>query len=308
MSRSLALSTFWRQQRFDSLKAFFEAAENAGFTAFELDAAVSLSDIRDISLPEGQIPSLHLPCPTHPQTFDARFGSLDRYEREAAREAARNAIELAVDLKTDVLLVDLGGIDISPLLENTLRETFAAGGPAAEDFADLQQELGQTRSRNAPPHLKAVLHDVEFLATAADNANLKLGLLPPRRYSDLALPEEMHLILSEFGPPVYYWHSTGRTQVLANLGLVPHETWYETCGPHLLGAHLHDVQGLQALLPPQDKGEVDFAALLPHLTETTYLTCVFGPQHTPEDINQGRQTLLTRLNLLPDDANTKNPT
>lgn len=294
MAKSISLSTIWRHGRFETLKEFFETAATLGFEHYELDASISLGEIHDISLPDGHIPSLQIPCPAHPKNYDAQFNSLDRYEREAAREAAQSSLDLAYDLQAEVILVSLGQVDLNPQLERTLRQTWQTGGTETEDFIDLQKELIDMRARRAAVHLEAALHDIEYLATQASQYNLKLGLLTPVAYMGFGLPEELYIILNEFGPPVYYWHNTGWAQIMDRLQLVPQTSWLDVCADHVIGMHLHDTLGLKDKQPPQPQG-LDLAHLSQNLSSDCLLTCYFSAEHEPEVIQTGLKQIQEQL-------------
>ncbi len=294
MVKSISLSTIWRHGRFETLKEFFETAAALGFEHYELDASISLGEIYDSSLPDGHIPSLQIPCPAHPKNYDAQFSSLDRYEREAAREAAQSSLDLAYDLQTEVILVNLGQVDLNPQLERTLRQTWQTGGSETEDFADLQKELIALRARRAAAHLKVALYDIEYLATQASQYNLKLGLLTPIAYTGFGLPEELYIILNEFGPPVYYWHNTGWAQILDRLQLVSQTSWLDICAAYVIGVHLHDTLGFKDKQPPQPQG-LDLAHLSQNLPSDCLLTCYFSAEHEPEIIQAGLKQIQEQL-------------
>ena len=293
MPTSPTLSTIWRKDRFPNLADFFPAAEKAGTDQFELDASVSLKEISRLSLPDSQIPTLEIPCPTHPKNFDARFASLDRYERDAAREAALNSLQLAADLQCQVVIVNVGRVDIDPQLEVAFRDAWRASNGQSQTVDDLRREMIKTRAANAGRHLKAALYDVEYLANQAQNFGLKLGLLTPQRYLDFALPEEMHEILSAFGDPVYYWHDAGQAKNFDNAGLLPQTSWLDIFAEQTIGVHLYDTQGLRRFLPPQTEGEVDFAGLAERLPSDRLLTAKFSGRHTLEAVSAGLQVLKT---------------
>jgi sugar phosphate isomerase/epimerase len=292
-----ALSTLWRKNRFPNLADFFPAAENAGTNQFELDATVSLKEISRLNLPDSQIPSLEIPCPTHPKNFDARFASLDRYEREAVREAALSSLQLAADLQSQVVIVNMGRVDISPQLEESFRDAWRASSGQSQTVDDLRQEMIKTRAASAGRHLKAALYDIEYLANQAQNFGVKLGLLTPQRYLDFALPEEMQEILEAFGDPVYYWHDAGQAQIFDNAGLLPQNSWLDIFAEQTIGVHLYDTQGLRRFLPPQTEGEVDFAALAKQLPTDRLLTCKFSGRHEPEAVSAGLKALKSAFNL-----------
>ena len=290
MTANFSLSTSWARGRFTSLRDFFKAAQTIGVERFELDAFLSLKAIANISLPEGQIPSLEVPCPAHPRNFEAKFASLDRYERDAAREAALNSIQLAFDVKAQVLIINLGRIErsrVSPKLEEALHQAWQSGGKQSNTFQDLRKELIDARARQVSPHLKAALHDVEYLANQADKFGLKLALVTPPTYLGLPLPEEMHLILEEFGDPVYYWHDIGQAQIFDTLTRLPQNIWLEIFSEKTIGYHLYDTITLNKWLPPQQKGEVAFDTLVNRISKETLLTCKFSSAHEPEAVAEG---------------------
>jgi sugar phosphate isomerase/epimerase len=291
MSRKLALSTRWLHGRFEGLRDFFAAAEAIGFERFELDSSISLKLLAGVSLPEGQIPSLAVPCPAHPRTAAARFASLDRYERDAAREAAQNSFDLAEDLKAQTLIINLGRVDISPNLEDALWEAWKKGGPDSEAVQGLQKELIDLRARHAPQHLQAALYDVEYLANKAVDYGLTIGLLTPGRYSGFPLPEEMDHILNDFGDPVYYWHDVGQAQIFESLGLLPGQVWWDMFAEKTIGLHLNDTRGLTKWLPPQKEGNLPLDDLAAHLPEQSLITCTFSAACQPETISEGLQEL-----------------
>jgi len=295
VSPPFALSTVWMHNRFSRLRDFFSAAEAAGFANFELDASISLQAIADQSLPEGQILSLEIPCPTHPKQLGARLASLDRYEREAARQAALNSFQLAEDIRAQVLIANLGRVDVSPKLEQAYYEARQRGGPEADNVRDLQRELTEMRARNAPLHLNAALYDLEYLANQAAQSGLKVAIVTPTRFLGFPLPEELHILLEEFGDPIYYWHDAGQGQIFDHLGLVSSAAWLAVGAERLVGLHLYDVSDRQRWLVPQANGAVDFEKLKQYLTEETILTGKFSAGYEPDEITTALTWLKNRL-------------
>jgi sugar phosphate isomerase/epimerase len=298
MRPQFALSTIWRWRRFETLKDFFEAANKLGATHFELDRSISLREISSLSLPEGQISSLEIPCPAHPQTHSAKFASLNRYERSAARQAAQNSFDLAVDVQAKVVLLNLGRVELDHRLEKALRHTWQKSGPHADAFQSLRHELVTERARKAAPHLEALFYDLEFLASEALKRNLTLGLLTPTWYTDLGLPEELFNLLEEFSPVVQYWHDVAHAHIFDRLTLLPQSEWLAVCGLHLQGARLHDVQDLQAWLVPQKENGLDFNTILPQLTACTHISCLFAGHHSAEAVEQAWQNLQAKFKAL----------
>ena len=72
-----------------------------------------------------------------------------------------------------------------------------------------------------------------------------IGLENRLQYHQIPLPDETVALLDGFTTAeAGYWHDTGHAEVLHRLGFLPHETWFESLGDHLVGAHVHDVRGV----------------------------------------------------------------
>ena len=137
-----------------------------------------------------------------------------------------------------------------------------------------------------PLTLKSALFDIEYLANQAIEYGLKLGIATPQLYSGYPLPEEMQIILEEFGDPVFYWHDVGAAQVFDTLGLLPHTIWTDIFAENMIGTHLHDVQGLVSGRPPQKDGDVDFSHIVATLQEIAILNCTFSSKFSQKTFLQ----------------------
>ena len=303
MTSRFSLSTTWIKRPIDSLQNFFTNAEAAGYEQFELDASISLHDIAGLSLPEGQIPSIEIPCPNHPKNVSARLGSLDRYEREAAREAALNSFQLAFDVKAQVLLVRLGHLDINLNIEKALYEAWLNGSSESQAFQHLRREIIDVRARNAELHIKAALYDVEHLATLAIDHNVKLGLVTPNIYLGFPQPEEMHIILEEFDDPVFYWHDVGQAQIFDTLALIPHNTWTDMFADNIIGIHLHNINNLAVGFPLTPDDQLTLESLKPFISDTTLITCKYASRHGADAVTKSLEYLKTAL----DGSDTSTP-
>jgi len=298
----LALSTMWMQKRHASLGEFFDAARELGFERFELSHTVSEDMVRAASLPAGDIPSVHAPCPTHPQTRGAQMSSPDKEERARAVEAIASSIRLAQELGANVVVVHAGRVAVNPLLETELRALYDQGLQETEEYADLKSELAEERERHAERHLDATLWSLEQLANAADAAGVKLCLENRVHYYEIPLPDELDLLLRELAGPLAFCFDTGHAYILEQLGYVHHDEWLSSFAGHLAIAHLHDVRVARAGSEPSDHlvlgtglqdhvvpstGVVDFAAVLHRAPQGTLFTCEFDWYHSPEEVQAG---------------------
>jgi hypothetical protein len=155
----------------------------------------------------------------------------------------------------------------------------------------LRKELIDLRAHQAGPHLEAALYDLEYLATQAAKFDLKLALLTPQAYTDFPLPEEMNLLLEEFGDPVYYWHDVGQAEIFQTLNLLPGQIWLDMFAAKTIGAHLHQTRGLEKWLPFQPEARPDLENLTARLPRETLLTCKFASAYPPEAIKESLSLL-----------------
>lgn len=293
---ALALSTMWMFGRFTKLDDFLAEAARLGFAGIELNPMVTarrLAEARDFPPAKLQVFSVHHPCPPDPRTSDANLATLNRYERDAARQAALDTIQFAADAGARAVVFHLGRVDLEPALEDELRRAWQQGGAGSREFRDLQRELLSLRARRAPRHLEAALPDVEFLAEAAQQRGLKIGLETRERFDEFPMLEEMDFILREFGDPVFYWHDTGHAQILESLHFYSQREWLAAFGDRLIGLHLHDVVGLQDHWAPglAKEGRVDFQLVAELAGDRVLRVCEVRPQHSPEELAQSLEML-----------------
>ena len=305
----VALSTMWLRDRFDSLDQFFDAGRAVGFDLFELNHFITLDLVRQASLPVGQIQSVHIPCPTQPHSADAQVSALDREERQTAVEAAKQSIDLACQIGAKAVVLHPGEVDINPDLEKRMRRLYNQGKRETSEYGDLKSELIEQRARHVGPFLDATLGSLERLAGYADAAGVRLGLENRFNFHQIPLPDEMDRLVQEFAGPVGFWFDVGHARILEELGLVNHREWLGFNG-RVIGMHLHDVQTVaQSDAEPAEKGTgtrladhlmpgtgvVDFSEVLPPANDKVLLTCEFNWEAAPEEIEAGREQVLSHL-------------
>ena len=305
----IALSTMWLRDRHESLGEFFDAGRAVGFDLFELNHFVTVDLVRQASLPVGQIHAVHIPCPTQPHSAGAQVSALDREERQLAVDAAKASIDLAQQIGARGIILHPGEVDLNPNLEKEMRRLYDQGKQNTSQYQDLKAELTELRARHVEPYLDATMWSVERLAGYADAAGVRLGLENRYHFHEIPLPDEMDRLLQEFAGPVGFWFDVGHAYILEALGFVDHKEWLGFNG-NLVGMHLHDVQVVsqsEADVPQTGVGSrlldhmmpgtgvVDYAEILPPPNDSVLLTCEFSWEHPPEQIQAGREHLLSYL-------------
>ena len=301
----IALSTMWMLNRHKSLGEFFDAAREIGFETFELNHFVSRDLVNGSRLPEGRVRSVHAPCPTDPRTQNAEVSSLDKDERQLAVEAVLSSIALAERIGAEAVILHAGYVPVNEELEKELRQLYNRGLQNSARYRDIQAELIAERTRYAERHLDATRRSLERLATAADSAGVRIGLENRFFYNEIPLPDELDLIVQEFGGPISFWLDTGHAYTQAALGFIPHREWLNGFRSHLIGVHLHDVQLVPQVQSETDPGPadaprdevgrlrdhqipgtgvVDFAEVLNGVGDSVLRTAEVDWYHSPEEV------------------------
>ena len=92
---------------------------------------------------------------------------------------------------------------------------------------------------------------------------------------------------------VGYWHDVGHAQAQENLGLGTHREWLQRFGRRIVGAHLHDIAGIQDHLAP-GLGTMDWDFVARHLPAAALRTCEFQYSNSPREVADGVRVLMER--------------
>lgn len=250
---TIALSTMFAQQpRFDDGEAFARYAAEAGYDAIEVSHSTPEEKLRQI-LDCGVLPvtSIHQPAP-HVEVdggksnADLNLASTRRSEHARALRHALRSLEWAAEAGASALVVHLGHVEGSfsgttAELYRLFRQHDIRNNRAAEARAEMEAR----RAEAAPAHLEAARASLEQLVEAARPHGIVIGLENRLDFHQIPLPHESLSLMEGFSlDEVGHWHDTGHGEVLDRLGYLPHETWFEILGDHLVGAHVHDVRGV----------------------------------------------------------------
>lgn len=123
------------------------------------------------------------------------------------------------------------------------------------------------------------------------NSQMLNGLENRYHYLEIPLPHEMDMLLelADDGR-LGFWYDVGHAQVFDRLGFYSHETWLRRYAPRMLGAHLHDVRGLQDHLAA-GLGEVDWEMVAAYLPEEVLRVCEVRGHNTPDQMTSAMQFL-----------------
>jgi hypothetical protein len=110
-------------------------------------------------------------------------------------------------------------------------------------------------------------------------------------YNDLFGFETIGWMLEDLGSQgLRYWHDTGRIFMRERAGLSAQGQWLDTFGSSMVGAHIHDSDGLLCEMPV-GKGEVDFKLLSEYLPKEAERVLEVNSRHPRAEILAAVQTL-----------------
>ncbi len=248
-----SLSTMWSQGRFRSMREFARAALRLGYPNVEISYVVGPEGVEELlECDDVGVLSLHNPVPrvtvADGRSSDAlNLASLDEEERRLAVELGRRTLELAAKAGADRVVFHLGGIgDEHFAEERELRRLYDAGVRAGEQVEALRRRARERRAEAAAPYLAQARRSLAELAEEAARLGVRIGLENRYHYHEIPSVDEALALLAEYPPEVVgYWHDVGHAEVLDRLGLVDKRRWLQELGERCIGAHLHDVDGLQ---------------------------------------------------------------
>jgi sugar phosphate isomerase/epimerase len=291
-----SLSTMWAIGRFSGLREFFEAGQQLGFKAFELNHQVDSRMLDGLDLDRYPISGIHEPCPADLpvstlKTRDWLISSDDEHNRKQAVRVARRSIDLADALGAPVVVLHTGRVDVNPRHERALWDLYEEGQAGTREYHDMKAGLVAARALAAEQNLAAAIRSVTELARYANDLGIRLGLENRYHYLDIPLPDELDSLLEAAGHgPNGFLYDVGHAQALHNLGFLEHEEWLRRLAPRMIGVHLHDIRGLLDHAAA-GRGEVDWDMVARYLPRDAVRTVEVHASNTPDQLAVSLQFL-----------------
>jgi sugar phosphate isomerase/epimerase len=305
----LAFSTCWNNARHTDGEAMIDEILDLGIDHLELSHGMTVAKLPGIqkAFDDGRFTCVgvhnYFPSPVEvmidaPDAYE--YTSHRAADRQRAMDMTRRTLELAAAFKARYLVLHMGSVPLDPkkwtkrltnMLDDGLGDT-PKFGKARVDFVREREKIG-------PRYYDRAIEALEALADEAAKAEVKLAVESRSRFEDMPTEREMLRLQDHFKdhPAVGYWHDFGHVQLKHNLGLLDHDEWLGRIAPHLIGAHVHDVQW-----PARDHrvpftGELEYQALLRHFPENAPLTWELSPTRKTDEI---REALSVWKQLFPD--------
>jgi len=293
----LSISTSFRDPAETDPERFLAYLEQLGVGGVELEYRLTDRFFAGMRAPlqksSLEVTSLHnyFPFPTRFETLKPGgdlfpLSSEDKESRQRAVNWTARTIELANDLEAGTVVLHCGRVAMETELKKLHRffDQNSINTPEAQTFIGRKlQELQILK----PDYLDYLLFSLDRLMSVAEKQGVILGLENRAHYHELPGSEDFKRVLAEFdGGPVGYWHDTGHAYMAEQLTVAPPGYLLETCAGNLVGVHCHDAVGRNDHLPP-GTGEIDFAAIKPHLKPDTPLVIELKPGTPDTDIRKG---------------------
>ncbi|HEU4759751.1 MAG TPA: sugar phosphate isomerase/epimerase [Dehalococcoidia bacterium] len=309
-----ALSTMWSQGRFpseghqrgaDDMALFAEAAARLGYPHIEINYVIPPEGVEQLlSSNHVAVASLHSPTPRI-QGADGRWSdalnlaALDEDERAHASRLAQLTVYYADRAGARFVVLHLGGAgDKMFEEERQLRRLYDQGVRDGAEVEALRARAAERRRREAPRFLEQARRSLTEIAERAARRGIGLGLENRYHFHEFPNPDEMHELLAGFPPDVAgFWLDIGHAEVLDRLGLIDKARWLDDLAPRLIGAHLHDVDGLADHRAP-GHGSVDWAHVARALPAAAPRVLEIN-QTTPEDEVAAAIPFLRQRGILP---------
>lgn len=284
-----SLSTMWAQQeRFEDLGYFRDYIAAFGYEAIEVSHLTGSAGLHAL-LTKGVVPlsSLHAPAPNRVlengrRNAEANLASPDPDQTAFALAETKRTIDYAADAGLRYVVVHLGGVgDDRCDEERALRRLAEAGETAGERWDHARQALAEARSARASDHVDVARASLETLVEYASSRGIAIGIESRLNYHEIPHPHEAAELLAPYtSAEAGFWYDVGHCEVQSRLGMIDHASWFPAIGERIIGAHLHDVNGILDHRGTGN-GTLDWAMVAAHLPPNAVRVLEID-QHEPE--------------------------
>jgi sugar phosphate isomerase/epimerase len=286
----------WGINKFATLAEFFEQGRALGFTRFELNHAVDSTMLKNLN--GARIVSIHEPCPADISVGELKkrdwlISATNENNRCEGVNAIKRSIDLAQQLGAPVVIVHPGKVDMDTTLDDQMRARFRAGKATTREFAQMRAQSIALRAERAARNQDAVRQSISELAEYAGERDIQLGLENRYHYFEIPLLGELEDLLNLGFKNVGFWYDVGHAETLDQLGFIPHAEWLHRFSARIVGAHLHDVVGIDDHRVA-GSGQVDWAMVARYVPADAYRTCEFQNFNSPDQVRAGVQWLVAQ--------------
>jgi sugar phosphate isomerase/epimerase len=292
----LAFSTCWNNSRHTDGESMIDEILALGFRNIELSHGMTISKLPGLrkAHADGRFccSGVHnfFPSPVEvmidaPDAYE--FTSHRSWDRQRALEMSLKTLEIAAEFRANYLVLHMGSVPLNPKrYTKRLTAMVEEGLQHDESFTKAKIKFVKKREKISPLYFSRAIDALEKLVVKAEEYGVILAIESRSRFEDVPSEREMLHLQNHFkdNPWIGYWHDFGHVQLKHNLGLLDHTQWLESIAPHIVGAHIHDVEW-----PARDHrtpftGTLDFPALLPFFPSQCPIIWELSPTRKTEEI------------------------
>ncbi len=292
----LSFSTCWNNGRHTDGEAMIDEILALGFRHIELSHGMTITKLPGIrkAFAAGRFrcSGVHnfFPSPVEvmidaPDAYE--YTSHRPWDRKRALEMSLQTLELAAEFRANYLVLHMGSVPLNPKkYTKRLTAMVAEGKQHDAEFTKAKIDFVKKREKIAPLYYSRAIDALEQLATKAEEYGVILAVESRSRFEDMPTEREMLHLQNHFkdNPWIGYWHDFGHVQLKHNLGLLDHHDWLRSIQPHIIGAHIHDVEW-----PARDHrtpftGTLDYKTLLPFFPKGCPIIWELSPTRKTEEI------------------------
>ena len=291
-----AFSTCWNSQRHTDGRAMLEEIRDLGFSHVELSHGTRLSLVAGIldAVAAGvvQVATVHNFCPlpvgvdrSAPNLYE--FTSPDAREREMALKHTLRTFEFAQRIGARLVVLHLGSQSLKDY-GGKLETLLERGEKGTAGYLKLLDQAKTRREARKEPFMKSLRESLQRLVPEAAKLGLKLGFENREAVHELPLESDFSALLETYpAATACYWHDCGHAQIKENLGFIQHEPFLASLSSRLAGFHVHDVRFPATDHCPPGSGNIDFAALRPHVKPEHIKVFELSPKLPVEAVRKG---------------------
>jgi sugar phosphate isomerase/epimerase len=305
----LSFSTCWNNARHSDGEPMIDEILALGFRHIELSHGMTITKLPGIrkAFQAGKFTCSgvhnYFPSPVEvmidaPDAYE--YTSHRPWDRKRAMEMTLQTLELAAEFRANYLVLHMGSVPLNPKkYTKRLTALVAEGLQHDTSFTKAKIDFIKKREKVAPLYYSRAIDALEQLVVKAEEYGIILAVESRSRYEDMPSEREMLHLQEHFkdNPWIGYWHDFGHVQLKHNLGLLDHQDWLRRIQPHIIGAHIHDVEW-----PARDHrtplcGTLDYKTLLPYFPPACPIIWELSPTRKTQEI---KNALEVWKHLFPD--------
>ena len=297
----LSFSTCWNNSRHADGESMINEIASLGFRNIELSHGMTVAKLPGIR--KAHAAGKFICSGVHnffPSPVEVMIDAPDAYEftshrprdRKRAIEMSLQTLELAAEFRAAYMVLHMGSVPLKTTKHTKLLTAMVEqGGQLDGDFIKTKINFVKKRERIAPLYFSRAIDALEELVSRAEQLGVILAVESRSRYEDVPSEREMLHLQEHFkdNPWIGYWHDFGHVQLKHNLGLLEHADWLRKISPHIVGAHIHDVEW-----PARDHrtpftGTLDYKKLMPYFPQDCPMVWELSPSRKTEEIKEALQ-------------------